>query len=107
MHPDAACRGRVLVDLNADAALRCRMAKEVPVSSMEWFLSFTLLMIYITCLFTVCAMTFRKGHILLGIIGIFFPLLWLVGACLPAKEGSRYWVQEGIERQRMVEQMTR
>src|SRR6476660_3366635 len=107
MHPDTACCGRVLDDLNADAAPRCRTAKEVPMSSMEWFLSFTLLMIYIACLFTVCAMTFRKGHIVLGIIGIFFPILWLVGACLPAKEGSRDWIREGEERRRMVEQMTR
>jgi hypothetical protein len=74
---------------------------------MEWFLSFTLLTIYITCLFTVCGMTFRKGHTLLGIVGIFFPILWLVGAILPAKEGSRDWIREGEERQRTMEQMTR
>jgi hypothetical protein len=77
------------------------------VTTLDWFLSLTLLFIYISCLVTVCGLTFRKGHTVLGIIGIFFPILWLIGAILPAKEGSRYWVQEGMQRQRMVEQMTR
>ena len=52
---------------------------------METFLSFMLLTLYIGCLFTVCMLTFKKGHTLLGILGIFMPLLWLIGACLPAK----------------------
>jgi hypothetical protein len=46
--------------------------------------------IYLVLLFTVCLMTFRKGHTVLGILGIFIPLLWLIGAVLPAKPGSRY-----------------
>jgi hypothetical protein len=78
-----------------------------PMTTMEWFLSIALLMLYFTCIVTVCAMTFRKGYTWLGVIGIVFPILWLIGAVMPAKEGSRYWVQEGIERQRMIEQMTR
>jgi hypothetical protein len=45
---------------------------------------------YIMCLFTVCRLTFQKGRTLLGIIGIFTPFLWLIGAILPAKPGSRY-----------------
>ena len=76
-------------------------------TTLDWFLSITLFVIYITCLFTVCALTFRKGHTVLGIIGIFFPILWLIGAILPAKEGSQDWIREGEERRRMVEQMTR
>ena len=63
-------------------------------TALEWILSFSLLMIYITCLFTVCSLTFQKGHTLLGIVGIFIPLLWLVGAILPAKPGSSYDVRE-------------
>lgn len=59
---------------------------------LEWTLGFVLLTIYITCLFTVCRLTFMKGHTLLGIIGIFLPLLWLIGAILPAKPGSRFQV---------------
>jgi hypothetical protein len=74
---------------------------------LEAFLSFSLFLLYIGCLFTVCMLTFKKGHTLLGIIGIFFPLLWLIGACLPAKEGSRAWIEEGMRRQAYVENLTR
>jgi len=59
---------------------------------LEWTLGFVLLTIYITCLFTVCRLTFMKGYTFLGIVGIFFPLLWLIGAILPAKPGSRFHV---------------
>ena len=74
---------------------------------MEWFLGFLLLSFYITCIFTVCMLTFQKGHVVLGIVGIFFPFLWLIGAILPAKEGSRYEVSQQIAQQRQVEQYTR
>jgi hypothetical protein len=75
-------------------------------STLDWFLSFALFVIYLACLITVCGLTFRKGHTVLGIVGIFIPILWLIGAVLPAKEGSRHWVQEREEQQRMVKQMT-
>jgi hypothetical protein len=39
-------------------------------------------------------MTFQKGHWLLGIIGIFVPFLWLIGAIMPAKPGSTYQLRE-------------
>ena len=73
---------------------------------LEAFLSFSLMMLYFTCIFTVCMLTFKKGHTLLGIIGIFIPLLWLIGACLPAKHGSRAWVEEGRRRQQYMESIT-
>jgi hypothetical protein len=76
-------------------------------SGMEWFLWFILFSFYITCLFTVCIMTFQKGRTLLGIVGIFFPLLWLVGAFLPAKKGSRYDLNQQIAYQQQLEQYTR
>ncbi|HMQ33020.1 MAG TPA: hypothetical protein PKD53_19980 [Chloroflexaceae bacterium] len=57
---------------------------------MLWVLSVTLFAIYITCIFTVCSLTFQKGYKLLGWVGIFFPFLWLVGAVLPAKPGSQF-----------------
>jgi hypothetical protein len=76
-------------------------------TGMEWFLGFILFSFYITCLFTVCAMTFQKGHIILGIVGIFIPLLWLIGAFLPAKKGSRYDVSQRIAYQQQLEQYTR
>jgi hypothetical protein len=59
-------------------------------TGLEWILLSTLGVIYIVCLFTVCALTFRKGHVALGIIGIFLPFLWLIGAVLPARPGSGY-----------------
>ena len=64
-------------------------------TGMEWILWITLGSIYVVCLFTVCVLTFRKGHTALGILGIFLPLLWLIGAVLPPKPGSSYEVQQG------------
>ena len=50
---------------------------------LEWFLSAMLVVIYLTCIFTVAGITFRNGHWILGLLGIFFPVLWLIGAILP------------------------
>ena len=55
-----------------------------------WFFGFMFWAMYLVCIVTVCLMTFRKGHTILGILGIFLPLLWLIGAVLPAKPGSSY-----------------
>jgi hypothetical protein len=57
-------------------------------SALDWFFTSFLIFIYIFLLFTVCLLTFRKGYIVLGIIGIFIPFLWLIGAILPDKRGS-------------------
>jgi hypothetical protein len=57
-------------------------------TTLEWILSAALIFIYVALLFTVCALTFRKGYVILGILGIFFPFLWLIGAILPTKRGS-------------------
>jgi hypothetical protein len=65
-------------------------------SGLEWIFATTLFVIYIMCLFTVCGLTFRKGYTLLGIIGIFLPILWLIGAILPAKRGSRFEIDQQI-----------
>jgi len=59
-------------------------------TGLEWVLWIILVAFYICCIFTVCLLTFQKGHTLLGIVGIFIPLLWLVGAILPARQGSTY-----------------
>ncbi len=63
-------------------------------TGVEWMLWIILATFYIFCVFTVCMITFQKGHTLLGIVGIFIPLLWLVGAMLPSKPGSSYEAQE-------------
>ena len=52
---------------------------------LEWLLSAMLFTFYVVCLFTVCSLTFRKGYTVLGIVGIFVPFLWLIGAILPDK----------------------
>ena len=70
----------------------------------EWMIGFMLLSFYITCLFTVCSMTFSKGYTVLGIVGIFLPWLWLIGAFLPAKKGSRYELAQQIAYQGQVAQ---
>ena len=53
---------------------------------LEWFLMVFLGVIYLTCIFTVAGITFRNGHWILGILGIFFPFVWLIGAVLPPTE---------------------
>jgi hypothetical protein len=75
-------------------------------SWLEWTLGIILFMFYITCLFTVCMITFQKGHTILGIVGIIFPFLWLIGAILPAKPGSRYEVAQQMAYQQQVREYT-
>jgi hypothetical protein len=58
-----------------------------------WLFSAMFWVVYIFALFTVCSLTFQKGHTVLGIVGIFLPFLWLIGAVLPPKAGSRYALQ--------------
>jgi len=52
-------------------------------SFLEVFLLVFLGAIYFTCIFTVAAITFRNGHWILGVLGIFFPVFWLIGIVLP------------------------
>jgi apolipoprotein N-acyltransferase len=61
---------------------------------LGWMFTSWLVVLYFFLLFTVCLLTFQKGHILLGILGIFLPILWLIGAILPARPGSRYQMEE-------------
>ncbi len=41
--------------------------------------------IYVVLIFTLGILSFRKGHWVLGLIGFIFPVLWLIGALLPAR----------------------
>ena len=41
--------------------------------------------IYFILLVTLGIMSIRKGHWVMFIIGIFFPLFWLIGALLPPR----------------------
>jgi hypothetical protein len=63
-------------------------------SVLDWILASALFILYLGLLITVCTLTFQKGYIVLGIVGIFIPLLWLIGAVLPAKPGSSYQARE-------------
>jgi uncharacterized membrane protein len=59
-------------------------------SGLEWFLTTTLVVLYLFLIFTVGYITFQKGHYVLGLLGIFLPFLWLIGALLPDRnEGMR------------------
>jgi hypothetical protein len=60
---------------------------------MGWLLWSGLVILYLVLVFTVCMVCFRKGHTVLGIVGIFLPFLWLIGAALPPVEGSSYYVE--------------
>ncbi len=56
-------------------------------TALEWILISSLAAIYIALLLTVAVLTYRKGHIVLFVLGIFLPILWLVGAVIPPKPG--------------------
>ena len=54
-------------------------------SATGW--GFTLGIIYLVLLVVFAILCFRKGHWILGLIGFIFPVLWLIGAVLPAHRG--------------------
>ncbi len=41
--------------------------------------------VYVVLILTLGILSFRKGHWVLGLIGFIFPVLWLIGALLPAR----------------------
>ena len=67
-------------------------------TGLEWFLTTTLIVMYIFLVFTVGYITFQKGHFVLGLLGIFLPFLWLIGAVLPDRN-------EGMTTGRMTPSM--
>ena len=48
-------------------------------------LAVLLSVIYVVLIVTLALLSFRKGHWILGLIGFVFPVLWLIGALLPAR----------------------
>ena len=42
--------------------------------------------LYLVLLVTLGLMSIRKGHWVMFIIGIFFPLFWLIGALMPPRQ---------------------
>jgi hypothetical protein len=71
-------------------------------STLDWILTGILVVLYLGLLITVCSLTFQKGYVVLGIVGIFIPWLWLIGAILPAKPGSPYEVKEAMRLRSMA-----
>jgi hypothetical protein len=41
--------------------------------------------LYLVLIVTLGVMSLRKGHWVMFIIGIFFPIFWLIGALLPRR----------------------
>ena len=52
---------------------------------MWWGIGGGLMIIRIVLLITCGIVTLRKGHLVLFVIGIFLPLLWIIGAVIPPK----------------------
>jgi hypothetical protein len=46
------------------------------------FIWFLLGVVYLMCLIFLGLAALRKGHYVLFIIGLFFPILWLIGALI-------------------------
>jgi hypothetical protein len=55
---------------------------------MWWGIGGGLMIIWIVLLITCGVLTWRKGHLALFIIGIFLPVLWIIGAVLPPKTAA-------------------
>lgn len=56
-------------------------------SGTVWAILLSIL--YVVLIFTLAVMSFRKGHWILGLIGFVFPVLWLIGAVMPARRAYR------------------
>ena len=52
---------------------------------MWWFIGIGGTILYFTLLFTLGLLTLRNGHGWMFFFGIFFPLLWLIGALMEPK----------------------
>jgi hypothetical protein len=49
---------------------------------MWWGIGFGGMLLYLVLVFTLGMMTLRNGHALLFWLGIFVPLLWIIGAVM-------------------------
>jgi hypothetical protein len=56
-------------------------------SGTGWAISMSILYVVLVC--TIALLTFRKGHWVLGLLGFVFPVLWLIGAVMPARRAYR------------------
>ena len=49
---------------------------------MSTFLWFLLAVLYLAALIVLGLATLRKGHTVLFVVGIIFPILWIIGAVM-------------------------
>ncbi len=49
-------------------------------------MAFLFVALYIVLLVTLGIISVRKGHWVMFIIGLFFPLFWLIGALMPSRD---------------------
>jgi hypothetical protein len=56
-------------------------------SGTAWAISMSIL--YLVLVLTIALLSFRKGHWVLGLLGFVFPILWLIGAIMPARRAYR------------------
>jgi hypothetical protein len=56
---------------------------------MYWGIGIGGVILYVVLMITLGVMTLRKGHWVMFIIGIFFPLFWLIGAIIPPTASAR------------------
>jgi hypothetical protein len=54
---------------------------------MGWFIGGGVL--WVVLLVTLGILAIRKGHWVMFIIGLFFPLFWLIGALMPSTAARR------------------
>jgi hypothetical protein len=50
---------------------------------MSTFVWFILALLYVTAWFVLGLATLRRGHTMLFWVGIFLPVLWIIGALMP------------------------
>jgi hypothetical protein len=53
-------------------------------TGLEWTLITILVVLYLGMLIVLGATTLRKGRPVMFVVGIFFPVFWIVGAVMPA-----------------------
>jgi hypothetical protein len=62
-----------------------------------WLVGAMLIYVYYICLFSIGVTAFDKDRRVLATIGFILPIVWLFGALLPAREGSRYELNRIIQ----------
>jgi hypothetical protein len=56
---------------------------------MWWGIGGGLALLWLVLMITLGVVTLRNGHWVLFILGIFLPLLWIIGAVIPPKQTAQ------------------